>query len=584
MAILLAFSFLSGIVTVLSPCILPVLPIVLSSSAASGKQRPLGVITGLIISFSLFTLLIAQIVSLLGLSANTLRIIAVSVIGLLGLSMIIPKLSEFVEKALSFLPRLAGRNQHEGNGFMPGFVTGLSLGLVWAPCAGPILASVTALAATQSLSFAAALVVIAYAIGSGIPLLAIAYGGRSLIQKIPFLNKNVGKVQRIFGIVMIMTAIAIALNFDVLVTSWLTNSLPSGLSSALARFETSSAVNEQLNELTNSDNSGYFVSGEISKENLLSGEILPNLGPAPELAGIVNWINSEPLTLEQLRGKVVLIDFWTYSCVNCVRTLPYIKDWHDKYAEDGLVIIGVHTPEFEFEKDTANVEKAVERFGLKYAVAQDNDFKTWRAFNNRYWPAKYFIDFEGNVRYTHFGEGAYAESELVIQQLLAEAGVETGEIINPEAEGSFSNMQTPETYIGYARQVAFVSPEGLAPDEASTYTLPANIPLHRFTVSGEWTFSQEFAEASEPGSQLVLHFFAKDVYLVLDSPKPGRIKIEIQGETARNLSEDLDQNNEITIDEARLYHLASFELPLEGTLVITYLDAGTQSYAFTFGS
>ena len=584
MAILLAFSFLSGVVTVLSPCILPVLPIVLSSSAASGKQRPLGVITGLIISFSIFTLLITQIVSLLGLSANTLRIIAVSIIGLLGLSMIIPKLSEIVERALSFLPRLAGSNQHEGNGFMPGFITGLSLGLVWAPCAGPILASVTALAATQSLSFAAALVVIAYAIGSGIPLLAIAYGGRSIIQKVPFLNKNLGKVQRIFGIVMIMTAIAIALNFDVLVTSWLTNALPSGLSSALSRFETSSAVNEQLDNLTKSDKTGYFVSGDITKENLQSGAILPNLGPAPELTGIVNWINSEPLTLEQLRGKVVLIDFWTYSCVNCVRTLPYIKEWHDKYAKDGLVIIGVHTPEFEFEKDTANVEKAVERFGLKYAVAQDNDFKTWRAFNNRYWPAKYFIDSEGNVRYTHFGEGAYAESELVIQQLLAEAGVETGEIIIPEAEGDFSNMQTPETYIGYARQIALVTPERIAPDEASKYTLPSNIPLHRFGVSGEWIFSQEFAEASAPGSQLALHFFAKDVYLVLDSPKPGKIRVEIQGETAMNFSEDIDQNNEITIDDARLYHLASFELPLEGTLVITYLDTGIRSYAFTFGS
>ena len=584
MAILLAFSFLSGAVTVLSPCILPVLPIVLSSSAASGKQRPLGVIMGLIISFSIFTLLITQIVSLLGLSANTLRIIAVSVIGILGLSMIIPKLSELVEKTLSFLPRMAGSNQHEGNGFLPGFITGLSLGLVWAPCAGPILASVTALAATQSLSFASALVVIAYAIGSGIPLLAIAYGGRSLIQKLPFLNRNLGKVQRIFGIVMIMTAVAIALNFDVLVTSWLTNALPSGLSSALSKFETSSSVNEQLDELTKSDKTDYFVSGDISIENLQSGAILPNLGPAPELTGIVNWINSDPLTLELLRGKVVLIDFWTYSCVNCVRTLPYIKEWHDKYAKDGLVIIGVHTPEFEFEKDTRNVEKAVERFSMKYPVAQDNDFKTWRAFNNRYWPAKYFIDSEGNVRYTHFGEGAYAESELVIQQLLAETGVVTGESISPEAENGFSNLQTPETYIGYSRQIAFVSPERLAPDEASKYTLPANIPLHRFAVSGNWIFSEEFAEASESGSQLILHFFAKDVYLVLDSPKLGKIRIEIQGETARNLSEDLDQNNEITIDEARLYHLASFELPLEGTLVITYLDSGIQSYAFTFGS
>ena len=221
---------------------------------------------------------------------------------------------------------------------------------------------------------------------------------------------------------------------------------------------------------------------------------------------------------------------------------------------------------------------------MKYAVAQDNDFKTWRAFNNRYWPAKYFIDSEGNVRHTHFGEGAYAESELVIQQLLAEAGIETGELSARKRKAVIQTCRHLRPISDMRARSLLSLLKGLHLMKQAHILLPASIPLHRFAVSGEWNFSQEFAEASEPDSQLNLHFFAKDVYLVLDSPKPGRIRIEILGETAKNLSEDLDQNNEITIDEAHLYHLASFELPLEGTLVITYLDAGIQSYAFTFGS
>lgn len=585
MTVLLIFAFLSGIVTVLSPCVLPVLPIVLSSSAASGKRRPLGVITGLIISFSIFTLLITQIVALLGLSANTLRIVAVVIIGFLGLSMIIPKLNEIVEKALSFIPRLAGNNQHEGNGFMPGFITGLSLGLVWAPCAGPILASVTALAATQSVNFGSALVVIAYAIGSGIPLLAIAYGGRSLIQKVPFLNKNLGKVQRGFGVVMMLTAVAIAMNMDVLVTAWLTEKLPSGLSSALSAFETSETVTKQLDVLANREGGvDYFVSGEITKENLLTGVILPNLGPAPELVGVMNWINTELLVLEELRGKVVLIDFWTYSCINCVRTLPYLNDWHAKYADDGLVIIGVHTPEFEFEKELGNVQEAVERFNIEYAVVQDNEFKTWRAFNNRYWPAKYVVDAEGNIRYTHFGEGKYDESELVIRQLLSEIGVDADEQFSELTAKPYSSEQTKETYVGYGRQAGFVSPEPLLFDAPGSYSIPAEIELHRFAVAGRWNFMNEFAEPLQAGAQLKLHFYGKNVFLVMDSKQSAKIRVELLSPDTENMSPDLEALNEITIDEARLYHLVSMDKAQEGTLLIEFLDPEIQVFAFTFGS
>ena len=578
MLILILFSLLSGLVTVLSPCVLPVLPIVLSSSAAKGKRRPLGVISGLIISFSIFTLAISQIVQWLGLSAQTLRIVAISVIGFLGLSMLIPKLNELVEKGLAFIPRLAGDSHKEGSGFWPGFITGLSLGLVWAPCAGPILASVTALAATQEVSFASVLVVVSYAIGAGIPLLAIAYGGRSAIQKVPFLSKNLGKVQKVFGVVMILTAILIALNVDVMVTVWLTDMLPSKWTSSLTAFENSAAVNQQLNSLGGNQNA-YFVSG-----NDASAEELPNLGPAPELVGLENWINSEPLTLEELRGKVVLVDFWTYSCVNCVRTLPYLRDWHDKYADDGLVIIGVHTPEFAFEEEIENVRDAVERFDLQYPIAQDNEYLTWRAFNNRYWPAKYFIDAQGNVRYTHFGEGDYEESELVIQQLLAEIGVESQEELSGPPEVRFSSRQTPETYIGYGRQASFASPEGVVKDAESSYSFPAQLDKDQFALSGRWTLTREYAQAGESGAQLRLHFYGKDVYLVMDSAQPGMVNVTVENPEVANASDDIDSDGNIRVDGARLYHLASFNEALEGTLLMTFNDPGVQAFAFTFGS
>ena len=585
MFILIMFSLLSGLVTVLSPCVLPVLPIVLSSSASKGKKRPLGVITGLIISFSIFTLAISQIVKLLGLSAQTLRYIAISVVGLLGLSMIIPKFNEWIEKALSFIPNMAGNSHKEGSGFVPGFITGLSLGLVWAPCAGPILASVTALAATSQVSFSAMTVVISYAIGAGIPLLAIAYGGRSLIQKVPFLSKNLGRVQKVFGVIMILTAVLIALNVDVLVTTWLTQRLPSGWSTALTAFETGDVISEQLDQVSgNEGGPSYFVTGEINKDNLQSGVELPNLGPAPELTGITNWINSDPLTLAELRGKVVIVDFWTYSCINCVRTLPYITDWNTKYAHDGLVIIGVHAPEFEFEKETKNVLDAVERFGIEYPVAQDNDFSTWRAFNNRYWPAKYFIDAEGNVRYTHFGEGKYEESELVIKQLLSEIGVESSEEFTAVEKKEYSSDQTPETYVGFGRQNSFSSPEELQRLEAALYSFPVELPIHHFALSGDWLIEKEYARAEESGAQLKIHFSARDVFLVMDSAVPAEVNVELLAPDMKNTSEDLDANGSILVDEARLYHLVSLDQVVDGTLLLTFSEPGIESFAFTFGS
>ena len=423
MVILILFSVLSGLVTVLSPCILPVLPIVLSSSIEKGRARPLGLITGLILSFSIFTLAISQIVSLLGLSANVLRLIAVIVIGILGLGMLLPALNNLFQKVLGLIPGLLPQNSPQGSGFGGGLITGACLGLVWAPCAGPILAAVTTLAATRAVNSGAVLVVLAYAVGAGVPLLAIAYGGRALFNKAGIFRRNSGRIQQSFGLVMLLTAGLIAFNADSMVTAWATSLVPADWTKQLDAFETSPIVSQQLVGLNQPASPALAIPSAIPGNTPMPKTIdLPNLGPAPEFTGIYHWLNSTPLTMQDLRGKVVLVDFWTFDCINCIHTLPYVTAWYNKYHDKGFVVIGVHTPEFAVERDTANVAQAISQYQIKYPVAQDNDYATWKAYNNEYWPAEYFIDAKGNLRHTVFGEGDYGQSEKIIQQLLAEAG------------------------------------------------------------------------------------------------------------------------------------------------------------------
>ncbi len=594
MLILIAFSVLSGLVTVLSPCILPVLPIVLSSSAASGKARPVGVIAGLILSFSLFTLAAAWLVGWLGLSANALRLAAVALLGLLGLGMIIPALNTWLEKAFGLLPGLVRPQRAAGAGFIPGFITGAGLGVVWAPCAGPILAAVTTLAATQKLSFGAGVVVVAYAFGAGLPLLAIAYGGRALIQRVPVLTRNLQRVQQGFGVAMVLTAVLMAFNADTLVTTWLSNSVPAAWTASLNSFESSPVVGQGLAQLKsggatpaapavgNLADSAAATPAAPAALNPAAAADLPNLGPAPDFTGIAHWINSPPLTLAALRGKVVLIDFWTYSCINCLRTLPYVTDWYNKYKDAGLVVVGVHSPEFAFEHDTANVAAAVKQHQIAYPVAQDNTFGTWQAYNNQYWPAEYFIDAQGNVRHTHFGEGNYDESEKVIQALLAEAGHAVQASLTQGPTVGFSAQETPETYVGAARQERFASPEAGDLNQTA-YTFPAALPLHNFAVAGNWSFQPEFAQAAQAGDKLELHFYAKDVYLVMSSDQAAAVQVSVVSPAQPNQSEDVNPQGQITVQGSRLYHLAGLANSMEGTLTLQFNAPGVKVYAFTFG-
>ncbi len=556
MALLLIFAFLGGVVTILSPCILPVLPLVLSGSVG-GKLRPYGVVLGFIGSFTFFTLFLSLIVQSLGISADALRWFSVIVIFLFGITLILPQAQALFERLVSKMGGIVNTGNTPKTGFGGGLLVGLSLGLVWTPCAGPILASVISLALTGTVTGSAALITLAYALGTGLPMLAIAVGGRELLNRTPWLTRNTATIQKIFGVLMILTAVAISTGADRQFQTWVLDRLPN-YGTNLTAIEDQAAVRDQLDTLIEE------AEGQSSS--------LPMNNQAPEIIPGGEWFNTEPLTLEQLRGKVVLVDFWTYSCINCIRTLPYLKDWHDKYADDGLVIIGVHTPEFEFEKSPDNLAGAIDTYDLEYPIVQDNNYKTWRAYSNRYWPAKYFIDKDGFVRSTHFGEGAYDESEKIIQELLAETGAAvTAEINNPTYQ---LTARTPELYLGSLRMEALDSPERVAVNRSSDYSLPDTLRRHHFAFAGQWLVSGEYA-APAAGSSLQLRFIAKDVFLVMrpadGSPAPYEVWL------------DGEKISDGTVDADRLYDIVNLEDSGEHTLELKFPDGGIEAYAFTFG-
>lgn len=573
MFLLTAFAFLAGIVTVLSPCILPLLPIILSSSDSTGKQKPFGVVVGFVASFTFFTLFLSTIVRLSGISADSLRYFSIAVLALFGASLLFPQIQTQIEVFFSRFANLMPSSQNK-KGFWGGLVIGLSLGLLWTPCVGPILASVISLAITGTVTAQAFLITLAYALGTAIPMFGIMLAGSTALQKVPWLLRNTGKIQKAFGILMILTAIGIFFNVDRRFQTFVLTTFPNyGI--GLTKIEDNAAVQRELERANKNVLDENMLGKPLSDVNQSKGI------PAPELIQGGEWFNSEPLQLAELEGKVVLVDFWTYSCINCIRTLPYLRAWHEKYSDKGLVIIGVHSPEFEFEKNPRNVQQAINDFEIQYPVMQDNEFATWKAYSNRYWPAKYLVDKDGNVRYTHFGEGKYDETEQMIQQLLEESGTSVSDV-SVENPSYRIYSRTPELYLGASRMEYLASPERVLEARPMTYSAPARIPANYFAYVGGWVVMPEYSAPSKD-AQLILNFESKEVFLVA-RPKdgtPGKMKVFLDGQI-QAFGED-NKDGVVTVESDSLYKLIKLSEPGNHELRIEFQDDNLEVYAFTFG-
>ncbi|MFC1616333.1 cytochrome c biogenesis protein DipZ [Patescibacteria group bacterium] len=575
MLILVLFSFIAGVVTILSPCILPLLPIILSSSANQGKKHPLGVIVGFILSFTFFTLFLSIIVNLTGISSDFLRNISVIVILLFGLILVIPALQRYFEIFASKIASKASNTDRVYNpGFVSGIFVGISLGLVWTPCVGPILASVISLAITGTVTGSAFLIILAYSLGTAIPMLIIMFSGQQLFTKIPFLLKNLGKIQKLFGVLMIIVAVSIFFNYDRIFQTYILEKFPNyGL--GLTSIEDNELVQKELLDFRESPYNTDDMGKPLFDYSL-------EMVKAPEIIAGGQWFNSDPLKISELEGQVVVLDFWTYSCINCIRTLPFVQSWYEKYEDSGLVVIGVHTPEFEFEKDSKNLQEAIDDFGLTYPIVQDNDYETWRAYSNRYWPAKYFIDKNGNLRDIHIGEGDYDDSEKLIQELLNEAGYDTDYSINNPTYDIFSI--TPETYLGYDRILNFASSEPILKDELSSYSFSDDLPTHHIAFSGDWIIKSESSNPQK-GASLIINFESKNVFLVMSpkNSKSGRIEVFLDDQKVDEFGTLDVVDGIITVDQDRLYEVIDLDKSGQHLLRFDFLDENVEVYAFTFG-
>ena len=546
MLVLVGIAFVAGVVTAISPCILPVLPIIFAGSATGEPRRPYAIVAGLVASFTVFTLAATALLSALGLPDDLLRNIAIGVVFVVGLSFVWPALAALLARPFAAL----GRRQPGDVG--GGFLLGASLGLLFTPCAGPVIAAVSTVAATERFSVGAVFVTLAYALGAGVVLLALAIAAHRGFA-LAGLRARAQVIRPVLGGLIIAVALLMVFELDLR----LQTKVP-GYTRALQGLEESAAAAEAIDDLVGRERPAVDES------------TLDDFGPAPEFRDVTTWLNSAPLSLSELRGKVVLIDFWTYSCINCLRTLPYLRSWDETYRDDGLVIVGVHTPEFAFERDLGNVEDAVERLDVGYPVALDNDYGTWNAWANRYWPASYFIDRRGHVRFAHFGEGAYEEKEDVIRTLLAEPGLDPPVAGEVEAETAMG-VETPETYLGYERLAGFFGGE-VVPDRKAEYSLPKRLPPNGVAYGGRWTVEGERIVAGT-NARLRLRYRARKVHLVLGtSSGPKTVVVSVDGEPVGS----------VRVTDDKLYTLTSSFHPGEHVLDLRF-EPGTQAYAFTFG-
>ena len=548
MILLLAIGFVAGVITAVSPCVLPVLPIVLAGGAAGGTRRPYAIVAGLLVSFTVFTLSASALLSALGLPQDTLRDIAIALLFVVAATLLVPRFGMAIEAPFARLSR--GPSSDLGGGF----VLGAALGLVFVPCAGPVLATVSVLAAEHRVGIRLILLTLAYAAGAGTVLLLFAIGGQRVARRM--------RATRIWwrpalGVVMAAAALAIVFNLD----QTLQTHLGSYTTALQKHTEETGYATRHLGSLKG-------TTGTLKVTQPATATKLPVYGNAPEFAGIDHWLNTPndtPLTLAGLRGKVVLVDFWTYSCINCLRTLPHLAAWYSAYHKDGLEIVGVHTPEFAFEHDLGNVESAVHRLHVTWPVALDNDYGTWNAYNNEYWPADYLVDRTGKVRSVSYGEGDYGKTEEAIRDLLGARGSMTS-VRNATPVG----IATPETYLGPQRidRSRYVGSK-LVIGAPATYTPASTVPVNAISYGGEWTLAGQTATAGL-GAVLDLHFVASKVYIVLGGK--GRATVSLDGKPLAPIDVNAD----------RLYTVLAGPSTREGVLHFAFTP-GVRAYSFTFG-
>ncbi|MBV8080739.1 MAG: cytochrome c biogenesis protein DipZ [Actinobacteria bacterium] len=537
MLVLLGIGVIAGIVTAISPCVLPVLPIVLAGGASG--RKPARIVTGLVASFVVFTLFASYVLHELGLPQDLLRNVAIALLFVMAGVLLVPQLGLLLERPFARLTRFRA-----GGG---GFLLGASLGLVFVPCAGPAFGAVSAAANTTNFGWRTFALAIAYGIGAGIPMLVVALGGPAAAARL----RGVGPRLRIAsGLVIALATVGIVFHAD----EWLQKRIPD-YTTSLQAVERSHSAQTQLAKLTGAKQL------TVKKKTALPG--LPDYGKAPELVPGGQWFNTKPLTLKELRGKVVLVDFWTYSCINCLRTLPHLEAWYAAYHSKGLEIIGVHTPEFAFEHVASNVGAAVKRLGIHYPVMQDNDYATWTAYNNQYWPAEYLIDRTGQVRHVHFGESSYDETQNLIKELLG-TKVNAKNVPDLTPQG----LATPESYLGYERLERFAGTT-LKKNVYAKYMFPRAVPQNELAYAGNWNvMSQRIVAGSD--ARLRLHFVAQHVYLVLGGHG-----------TVSKLVDGMPRGN-VRVNSYRLYTLLDLFRPEDATLEL-HFTPGVQAYAFTFG-
>lgn len=542
-----SLAFLEGLGLIVSPCILPVLPIIFATGIIGGKYKPYGIMLGFIIAFCLFTLFARAIVASTGVNLDIVRTASFIILLFLAIIMMSTYLSDAfsrVTQRLSNYGASISTGQKKEGGFLNGIFVGLPIGLIWTPCAGPIIAAVIVQTIRAKTNLETILTLLAFSLGVAIPILLIILFGKKILNRHSFITAHAVSIRKILGGALFLAVIL------------------------------------------NMQGSLYFSAADIkaSGEQLQSEKLISPLTEtyaAPEIADIAHWINSPPLQISQLKGTVILIDFWTYSCINCVRTLPYLKDWYHKYKAKGFVIIGVHSPEFAFEEQFANVQNAVKKLGILYPVALDNKFRTWYHFENHFWPAHYLINKQGKVVYTHFGEGQYDVTEHNIQILLGEKPVASTAANTPLKNVLTFTPTTPETYLGSDRSSNF---QGQFSASQKMYEYPKELNLNNWSLKGQWQILPQKIISKAKGSSIKLHFQAQNVFLVLGS-QDNQVKtatLLLNGKPMKLIGSTF-QKDKLIIKDATLYQLISLPKHSDGILEIIFDQPGTEAYAFTFG-